>query len=132
MHHLPVIRGMVDRTLGASQDSPTAFLTARLDWLWSRICGEQRHIHGIKIDVQGMELEVLQGMTTLLVEFTPRLVIEVHGGVDRRALLDIIESVGYDRSGNPVQPSGDEVTPRYLDDRSYSFGPRSQPTLEPS
>ena len=121
LHWLPVVRGMVDRTLGPGTDSVSAFLTARLDWLWDQICGDRRRIDGIKIDVQGMELEALRGMTALLAEFTPRVVVEVHRGVDRDALLDLMEAAGYARHSEPIEPSATERSPQYLDDRSYSF-----------
>lgn len=118
---LPTVRGMVDRTVSAEGRPIAAFLTAQLDWVWERLCGEQRRIDGIKIDVQGMELETLRGMAALLREFTPRLVLEVHRGVDRRAILDLLESVGYARNGEPVEARSDEASPLYLDDRSYVF-----------
>lgn len=41
-------------------------MVARFDWLWSRICGYNERIDGVKIDVQGMEIEVLQGMLETL------------------------------------------------------------------
>ena len=53
---LPTVRGMVDRTIQADGTHVAAFLTARLDWAWEQLCGGQRRIDGIKIDVQGMEL----------------------------------------------------------------------------
>ena len=111
---------MVDRTVPAEGRPVAAFLTARLDWAWKQLCGEQRRIDGIKIDVQGMELETLRGMTGLLREFTPRLVLEVHHGVDRPMLLDLLESVGYARLGQAVETRG-ETSGVYLDDRSYAF-----------
>jgi FkbM family methyltransferase len=118
---LPVVRGMVDRTLEPDAGALSAFLTARLDWLWDRICGDRRRIDGIKIDVQGMEIEALRGMTALLAEFTPRVVVEVHRGVDRGDLLDLLESAGYARHGEPIEPGAAGSGPQYLDDRSYSF-----------
>jgi len=121
VNFLPTVRGMVDRTISGEGKSLAAFLTVRLDWAWDRLCGGQRRIDGIKIDVQGMEIDTLRGMTGLLREFTPRLVLEVHHGVDRREILDLLQSAGYARRGEPVEPGSDEATPRYLDDRSYAF-----------
>jgi FkbM family methyltransferase len=118
---LPTVRGMVDRTIPANDKHVALFLTTRLDWAWDHLCGEQRRIHGIKIDVQGMELETLRGMTGLLREFTPQLVLELHRGVDRLAVLDHLESVGYARLGQPVEGRGEEAGSLYLDDRSYWF-----------
>ncbi len=118
---LPTVRGMVDGTVAAEARNVVAFLTARLDWAWEQLCGDQRRIDGIKIDVQGMELETLRGMTGLLREFTPRLVLEVHRGVDRRELLDLLASVGYERPGQAVEAEAEAASPLYRDDRSYAF-----------
>jgi FkbM family methyltransferase len=120
---LPTVRGMVDRTVTAEGKPIAAFLSARLDWAWDHLCGGQRRIDGIKIDVQGMEVETLKGMTGLLREFTPRLVLEVHHGVDRGEILDLLESAGYARLGQAVDApgGGEEADALYLDDRSYWF-----------
>jgi len=124
---LPEVRGMVDSTLpGGGFEEP--FLVARLDWLWPRICGENPKIDGIKIDVQGMELEALAGMRALLEQFQPKLVIEIHKGVSRPDLLRCLADVGYKSPGQPVEPAEDEIEPRYLDDRSYSFRTSTQQT----
>ena len=128
VHSLPTVRGMVDQTGTADGHPAAAFLTARLDWAWKQLCGTDRRIDGIKIDVQGMELETLRGMTGLLREFTPRLVLEVHRGVDRHALLDLLEAAGYGRMGQPVETQG-ETSALYLDDRSYSFTPPARGSL---
>lgn len=121
LDRLPVIRGMVDRTLESDAGPVSAFLTARLDWLWEQICGDRRQIDGIKIDVQGMELDALRGMTALLAEFTPPVVVEVHQGVDRDALLGLMNAAGYPPHGEPIEPSATETVSQYVDDRSYSF-----------
>ena len=121
MTFLPTVRGMVDQTVAVEGRHLAAFLTVRLDWAWERLCGDRRRIDGMKIDVQGMEIEALRGMTGLLKEFTPQLVLEVHHGVDRRELLDLLGSVGYSPLGHAVEARGEEAGPTYLDDRSYSF-----------
>jgi FkbM family methyltransferase len=120
LRRLPTVRGMVDSTIQAGEWTET-ILVARLDWLWSQICGRQERIDGIKIDVQGMEIEVLQGMSDLLKTFNPKLVIEVHQGVARNELLDLVEAAGYSRRGVPIEPAEAEIEPQYLDDRSYAF-----------
>jgi len=126
---LPTTRGMADRTLlteawsergGAWRE---ALLVARLDWLWPRICGTSSRIDGIKVDVQGMEIEVLRGMATTLREHRPRLVVELHAGVDRAAFLDLLETLGYSRQASFVEPAAGETEPAYLNDRSYAFSP---------
>lgn len=117
---LPVTRGMVDSTL-AHADWEETILVAGLDWLWPQICGSVPQIDGIKIDVQGMEIQVLRGMAETLRQQHPRLVLEVHRGVSRFELLDLLESAGYSRRATPIEPVEGEIEPRYVDDRSYAF-----------
>jgi FkbM family methyltransferase len=126
MKRLPVVRGMIDRTASADGNSLSELVVTRLDWLWNHICGDQPRIDGIKIDVQGMEIETLEGMSTLLREFKPHLILEVHRGVDRRELLDLMGSVGYAQRGEPVAPELGESDPLYLDDRSYYFATQTR------
>ncbi len=118
---LPTVRGMVDSNAQLDGSWLEPFLIARLDWLWPRIAGRETCVDGVKIDVQGMEIEVIKGMSDLLAEFKPKLVVELHRGIDRRHLLDLIESLGYSRTAIPVQPLAGETEPQYLDDRSYYF-----------
>lgn len=117
---MPSVRGMVDSTLTA-QSRDQRVLVASLDWLWPMICGAADRIDGIKVDVQGMELEVLRGSVGVLERFHPRLVIELHRGVDRMQILDLVERVGYSSRATPIEPQAGETTPSYLDDRSYVF-----------
>jgi len=121
LRRLPPVRGMVDSTIRPGGATLETVLVTRLDWLWSRICSGARRVDGVKIDVQGMEIDVIAGMGHLLREFAPKLVIELHRGVERGRLLDGLEAAGYDRRAEPIEPFGDEVEPRYLDDRSYYF-----------
>ena len=78
-------------------------------------------IHGIKIDVQGMEIEVLRGMTAILQRWQPKLAIEVHAGVDRTTLLDLLKANGYSQLAVPIQPLADETAPRYVDNPTLRF-----------
>ena len=120
LRSLPITRGMADSTLPeASWSEPIPL--ARLDWLWPRICDSNPAIHGIKIDVQGMEGEAIAGMQRLLRTFRPKLVVEFHRGVDRHAILGSLADVGYRTPGRPIEPASGETEPRYLDDRSYAF-----------
>jgi len=124
MKQLPVTRGMVDSTLSKDEghtEWQETIMVARLDWVWPQVCGDQRKIDGIKIDVQGMEIEALRGMSELLKAFRPKLVVEVHPGVDRNELLSLVEAIGYSRRGMPIEPIKGEVEPKYIDDRSYAF-----------
>jgi FkbM family methyltransferase len=102
----------------ASAGPSEAVMLAKLDWLWSRISGGHQQIDGVKIDVQGMELDVLSGMQRLLKTYTPKLIVELHPGVDREALLDLLEGCGYRRQGMPVDDSTDSL---YRDNLSYTF-----------
>ena len=120
LKQLPTVRGMVDSTKQEGEWIET-ILVARLDWLWPKICGRRERVDGIKIDVQGMELEVLRGMAELLKAFKPKLVVEVHYGVDRSEFLNLIETLGYSGRGVPVEPIEGEVEPQYVDNRSYAF-----------
>jgi len=117
---LPVTRGMADSTLTAATWHERINV-ARLDWLWPRICGEHSKIHGVKIDVQGMENDTIRGMAGLLKTFGPKLVIEFHRGVDRKAILSRLRDLGYRNPGEPIEPTAGETAPAYLDDRSYAF-----------
>jgi len=122
LRQLPLVRGMVDSTKPRGETCET-ILAAGLDWLWPRICGDDRRVDGIKVDVQGMEIEALRGMRETLQTYRPKLVLEPHPGVDRDMLLDLLESVGYRREGTPVESLPGETTPQYHDDRSYAFWP---------
>jgi len=122
IRRLPLTRGMADSTLPT--DGRTRFVTipiARFDWVWPLLHNGDAAVHGIKIDVQGMELEVLAGMQETLRRWHPRLVIELHTGVNREAVLTLLGNLGYSTSARPVEPTVDERTPRLLDDRSYAF-----------
>jgi len=121
---LPVTRGMVDRTLPKDEghtEWQETIMVARLDWLWPRICGGREQIDGVKIDVQGMEVEVLNGMIETLRRQHPKLVVEMHHGVDRKELLSLIETAGYSRQATPIESVEGEVEPQYVNDRSYYF-----------
>jgi len=118
---LSVVRGMGDSTLNAKKQE-TIFLTS-LDWLWSQVCGQDRSIDGVKIDVQGMEFEVIKGMGEVLKLYTPKLVIEFHKGVDRKMLLNTLVNIGYTRPAIPIEPISGENVPQFLDDKSYAFEP---------
>jgi FkbM family methyltransferase len=121
---LPEVRGMIDSTIIGSGRGE-AFFVANFDWLWPRIsqsgCGEAPKVDGIKIDVQGMEIETLKGMFETLRRYRPKLVVELHKGVSRQEFFGLIDSAGYSRQGIPVENTADAT--EYFDDRSYAFSP---------
>jgi FkbM family methyltransferase len=123
---LPLTRGMADSTLVAGGDVMVAtIVVARFDWLWPRINGGDDRIDGIKIDVQGMEIEVLRGMMHTLRQHRPLLVVEVHGGVDRGVLLDLLAEAGYAPAPQSVDaPSA--ANGEMQDDCSYAFVPSAR------
>ncbi len=123
MMRLQTVRGMVDRTVGTNGTDAEPFVVARLDHIWPSICGGNPRIDGVKVDVQGMEVEVLRGMTTLLKQHQPHLVVEVHAGVDRRDLAAVLAHAGYAPEGVNVDTQSMDGAP-LADDRSYHFSPR--------
>lgn len=126
MKRLSTQKGMIDSTIEQEERAAWAetFFTARLDWLWTHICDNNPHVDGIKVDVQGMEIEVIQGMRDLLTQYKPKLVIELHAGVSREDFLDLIKEVGYSCQATPLEPVEGEVEALFLNDRSYVFSPR--------
>jgi FkbM family methyltransferase len=125
IQHLPATRGMIDS--GFDGAASEMLVVARFDSAWPGICGGNPKIHGVKIDVQGMELSVLRGMRETLAKFRPKLVIELHRGVDRGAILELLASVGYPDPATPIEPISGETAPEYLDDHSYAFSPATKP-----
>jgi len=123
-------RGMVDSTLQDTEGFKESFLVSRLDWLWPRISESNSSIDGIKIDVQGMEIEVLQGMASVVKRYRPKLLVELHTGVSRPHFLDVIATLGYQTRGVPLEPLPGESDPVYAD-RTYIFQPGETPA-EPS
>ena len=114
-----VDRGMANHAFGGS-GSEDIYLIG-FDQL-SKTLGE-RGVHGVKMDVQGMELQALQGMSAMLTQQRPKLVIEFHAGVGRDTILELLSRVGYRLPGKPIEPLPDETEAAYHDDRSYCFEP---------
>lgn len=121
IRRLPLTRGMADSTLPPRRRPLVTVPVARFDWVWPLLHRANPAIHGIKIDVQGMELEVLEGMRDALRQWRPQLVVELHAGVDRARILSLLRELGYSDAAVAVDPAPDERTPRFLDDRSYAF-----------
>lgn len=125
VERLQALRGMLGGVFEGHRFNATdfryQFLSCRLDWLWSRISATDSHIDGVKIDVQGTEIEVLDGMALLAKLYKPKLLIEIHQGVSRPRLLELLASMGYLTAGVPVEPLAGEIDPVYADDRTYLF-----------
>ncbi len=104
------------------QDTPSDWLSMlAFDALWSRIAGGAQRVHGVKIDVQGMELQTLRGMTETLRRHQPRLIVELHEGVDRALFTELMTDLGYGGAGAPVDV--DHAPGTYENDCSYAFAP---------
>jgi FkbM family methyltransferase len=119
---LPLMRGMADKTL-VDVHSPwlESLQIARFDWLWPIINDGRDAVDGVKIDVQGMEADVLRGMEHFLRCHQPKLVIEFHRGVDRSPILELLAAAGYGRRPIAIEPGPESSPLQLLDDRSYVF-----------
>ena len=113
---VPVYRGMAYKTIDDS-DVMETIPVAGFDAIWGSLCGGKPDVHGVKIDVQGMEREVIEGMACMLRAMRPRLVVEFHRGVDRAAILALLNCCGYSRSRQPVEPGCGDL----MDNKSYIF-----------
>lgn len=112
-------RGMANHTFGGSH-SEDIYLVG-FDELWPNLDG--RAVHGVKMDVQGMEFQALRGMSDMLTRQRPKLVIEFHAGVGRDPILELLGRVGYRLPGEAIEALPDETEATYHDDRSYFFDP---------
>jgi FkbM family methyltransferase len=115
---LPTVRGMADSTVspGGWEEQISV---ASFDTIWNLLCEENPAVHGVKIDVQGMELEVIEGMRHTLRAQHPKLIVEFHRGVDRSQALALLGDCGYSAPGAPIE--FDRSSPPYQDDKSYLF-----------
>jgi hypothetical protein len=115
--NVATVRGMAEHK---DRDHMTdQICLARFDEIWPSLSGHQPQIHGIKVDVQGAEYDVLVGMKLHLSEWKPKLVIEFHAGVDRGKLVGLLQTLGYSAGGVPIH--GGPADLPYLDDHSYVF-----------
>jgi FkbM family methyltransferase len=114
---VPTERGMANHALGGKGTED--ILVVGFDHLWKALGG--RKVHGVKIDVQGMELEVLQGMTQTLSRHRPKLVIEFHSGVSRERISELLRAAGYLLPAIPIESLAIESNAEYQDNHSYVF-----------
>lgn len=120
---VPLVRGMADHVAGMRAATTDRVLTVAFDDVWPGIARGDTRIHGVKIDVQGMEIDVLTGMRDALRSSRPVLVLEIHHGVDRTVLLQLLSDLGYARRAEALEGQGQSNGAHYLDDRSYCFLP---------
>ncbi len=111
------------RIATARGDEVTIFV-ASFDWLWPQIYGASAKIDGVNINMQGMEMDVLRGMSTWLRAWKPKLAVEIHAGIDRDALLSLLTEYGYSRNAQPIEPVDGETTAGFHDNKSYAFTAR--------
>ena len=87
MDSLRSVRGMIDSTLQDTEGFREPFMVSRLDWLWPRISEPDSRIDGVKIDVQGVEIQVLEGMAAIVKRYQPkgtsRLIQGIYTGAPR-------------------------------------------------
>jgi FkbM family methyltransferase len=120
-------RGMIDSQI--SSDDPDAMaqiVAVSLDAIWEGIAPPDPRIHGIKIDVQGMELEAMRGMEQTLARYQPKVVLEIHPDVPRDEILALLDRCGY--GTDPI--AIDETLGAFLDPRSnanFVFLPSAWP-----
>ncbi len=120
-----LVRGMAEHRRLDHHVTDTIHVVA-LDQVWDGLAAGKREVHGVKIDIQGMELKALKGMQAILRSARPKLAIEFHPGVDRSDLLSLLQNCGYDPVGRPIAPPSTEREPSYADDRTYIFTPRAK------
>ncbi len=117
---VPTRRGMATPLESGTTPRDTIYLTS-FDAIWDMLADGQPAIHGVKMDVQGMEIAALRGMHRWLKRFRPKLVVEIHSGVDRPTFLSTVADLGYEPTGIALDPLPGEQVPGYHDDHSYSF-----------
>jgi hypothetical protein len=109
---------MADSTIArGAWEEPVS--VASFDAIWPVLCERNPAVHGVKIDVQGMELEVIEGMRQTLLSQHPKLIVEFHSGVDRARALELLSECGYSAPGAPIDTAR-RASP-YQDDKSYLF-----------
>ena len=120
---VPLVRGMAEHAAGAGEAPTDRVIEIAFDEVWPSLCGGEPTIHGVKIDVQGMEIEVLTGMQQALRDSRPVIVLEVHAGVDRGLLGDVLSTMGYPGPPEAIEPEPGDPQ-RRVDDRSYCYLPQ--------
>lgn len=120
---VPLVRGMADHVAGTHAATTDRVLAVAFDDLWPGIAQGDTRIHGVKVDVQGMEIEVLAGMRQALRGSRPLLVLEIHHGVDRTVLLQLLSDLGYARPPEALEVPDESNGAHCQDNQSYCFLP---------
>jgi FkbM family methyltransferase len=116
-----VVRGMAEHARPVPGQR-SAIVTAALDGIWDSVSRGRRAIHGVKVDVQGMEGQVLAGMRGLLREFRPRLVVEFHAGVDPGPAIEMLDALGYRLPGEPLGGPAEDASLAFVPGHSQRLG----------
>jgi FkbM family methyltransferase len=113
-------RGMVDPLIDPEDSEGfQEVLAVSFDVFWSQTAQTDSDLHGIKIDVQGMEVGTLRGMQQTLLRHHPKLVIEIHEHVPRDEVVEILSQCGYEVKPIPIERN---VQTNFYDPFSnYSF-----------
>lgn len=110
---------MADHTGSDRTSDHVPILCISLDAAWEGLAGGDERISGVKIDVQGMELTVLEGMEGIIQRWRPLLIIEFHRGVARAPIARLLKASHYVNWG----AGSKGISPQWADDESYAFGP---------
>lgn len=107
LNMLPQIRAASHSAMRKFQSSAEVeFPAISLDHYFEAI--NWPHIDIVKIDVEGFELAVIQGMRTLLEKFSPFLVLEIHFWVDPGPLIKLLQHHEYVLCDLQNEPIGSE------------------------
>jgi len=74
-------------------------------------------IHALRLQARILVTSILGKLGSCS---NPKLVVELHRGVDREKFLHTIELAGYAGDAIPIEQVGGEV-PLYIEDHSYFF-----------
>lgn len=96
MAEVTIDRGMAEMVTGSGKFTGIIFCHS-LDQLFSQLKLDARYpaIHGIKIDVEGMEMKVLAGMREMLAHYRPSLVVELHPNVSEHEFNEFMGAAHY-------------------------------------
>lgn len=97
---------------GKEPDSTVRVKTITIDDLVAKATLD--HIDLIKVDVEGAEVEVLEGAKKTLEEHKPPIVVEIHGSTNGEYVSAILKAVGYQHFKIIRHPHYEENSDLYL------------------